>query len=161
MLCTGGAGGTCSCCRMSGGGTFVTPYGRQSAAHAAGTSSIAVVTRTDAHGPDGDADGVAVTRGVPAVGVTRPVPPHPAFIRAKPVSAVTPSLRIASPRDMLAWRKGHPADKVTSSPRRGRMTRCPSPLQPRRRKAMNRDELRAAQAPLKQRYREEPSAAMV
>src|SRR5438552_11259272 len=111
MLRTGGAGGTCSCCRMSGGGTLVTPYGRHSAAQAGGTSSIAVVVRTDAHGPDGEADGVAVTRGVPAVGVTVPVPPHPAYVRAKPVSAVTPSLRIASPRDMLAREEGHTRDK--------------------------------------------------
>src|SRR5438876_6138592 len=67
MLCTGGAEGTRSCCRMSGGGTFVTPYGCHSAAHAAGTSSIGVVVRTDEHGPAGTewacTDGCSVAFG--------------------------------------------------------------------------------------------------
>src|SRR5207302_10370609 len=37
LLTTRGAGGTCSCCRMSGGGTLVTSYGAHNAAHAVGT----------------------------------------------------------------------------------------------------------------------------
>src|SRR5437660_1273328 len=115
MLRAGGAGGTCSCCRMSGGGTLVTPYGRHSAAHAAGTSSIGVVTRTEEHGPDGVAEGDAAGRGV-AVGAIRPAPPHPATARAKPTSAATLSLRTTSPRDMLARRVDSRPTNTTDKP---------------------------------------------
>lgn len=89
---------------MSFGGTIVTWYGSHSSWHAAGTLSIGVVVRTDAHAlvaADGDADGVVDARGV---GVDA-APLHPAISRQNPPNTVRVTNRtwapLASSLDLL------------------------------------------------------------
>ena len=96
---------------MSGGGTFVTWYGAHRAAHAGGTSAIAVVVFTDAHGPptvtdaDGDAD-------EPVDGAVVELDPQAATDQPIPNIATIASLRIALPRPMVTGKHARSTDKV-------------------------------------------------
>jgi hypothetical protein len=111
-LTTGGGAGVESV--RFAGGTLFTPYGAHNAAHAAGTWSIAVVVRTDAHGPaaalgrarvDGVGLAVAVTdgAGVPHDDTARavkvaPMPPRKQAVRLMSSFLLSPSRTVTSSR---------------------------------------------------------------
>jgi hypothetical protein len=99
---------------MSGGGTFVTWYGDHNAAHEAGTCSIGVVTRTEAHGSlIDDADGL-LTRVLLGLAEVVAALLHPVK-STTPLSATIPSLRTTSLRKRVGRKSGHRTDKRTEN----------------------------------------------